>query len=264
MMGIKTSHEVPLSMLEQSRAFNDYDYALVHLFEKYPKYYDFFKKSIEMGRDVLLDNSIFELKEAFEPAEFAYWIKKLEPTRYIIPDVLDDAVATIENIDSWNKLYKPNLKGRTIGVVQGKDYDELTACYKVIAETCDEIAICFPHSWHQSEGLEKNAFEMRMKNRKLTLDIWIQEGIIQEDKRHHLLGCLLPQEFKAYKKGYDWIYSLDTSNPIIHGMEGILYEDGCLDDKVDKKMADNMEVELSPIQIANIYYNIYEFKSNLI
>ena len=59
-MGIKTSHEVPLSMLEQSRAFNDYDYALVHLFEKYPKYYDFFKKSIEMGRDVLLDNSIFE------------------------------------------------------------------------------------------------------------------------------------------------------------------------------------------------------------
>ena len=47
-------------------------------------------------------------------------------------------------------------------------------------------------------------------------------------------------------------------------MEGILYEDGCLDDKVDKKMADNMEVELSPIQIANIYYNIYEFKSNLI
>ena len=162
MMGIKTSHEVPLSMLEESRAFNDYDY---------PKYYDFFKKSIEMGRDVLLDNSIFELKEAFEPAEFAYWIKKLEPTRYIIPDVLDDAVATIENIDSWNKLYKPNLKGRTIGVVQGKDYDELTACYKVIAETCDEIAICFPHSWHQSEGLEKNAFEMRMKNRKLTLVI---------------------------------------------------------------------------------------------
>ena len=33
------SHEVPLSLLEMSRWFNDYDYALVHLFEDYPHYY---------------------------------------------------------------------------------------------------------------------------------------------------------------------------------------------------------------------------------
>ena len=29
------SHESPISMLEASGKYNDYDYALVHLFEKY-------------------------------------------------------------------------------------------------------------------------------------------------------------------------------------------------------------------------------------
>ena len=37
------SHESPISMLDESRNYNDYDYALVHLFEKYPEYYNFFK-----------------------------------------------------------------------------------------------------------------------------------------------------------------------------------------------------------------------------
>lgn len=36
------SHEVPLSLLEKSRSFNDYDYALVHLLEIYPAYKQFY------------------------------------------------------------------------------------------------------------------------------------------------------------------------------------------------------------------------------
>ena len=59
------SHESPISFLEQSRSYNDYDYALVHLFETHPEYYQFFKDSIKLGRQVLLDNSIFELGESF-------------------------------------------------------------------------------------------------------------------------------------------------------------------------------------------------------
>ena len=54
------SHESPISMLDESRSYNDYDYALVHLFEKEPEYYNFFKVSKTLGREILLDNSIFE------------------------------------------------------------------------------------------------------------------------------------------------------------------------------------------------------------
>ena len=50
------SHETPISFLEESREYNDYDYALVHLFETHPEYYSFFKCSLGMGREVLLDN----------------------------------------------------------------------------------------------------------------------------------------------------------------------------------------------------------------
>lgn len=259
---IKISHEVPLCMLEYSYLFNDYDYALVHLFEKYPKYYEFFKSGLEAGREVLLDNSIFELKEAFEESKFAEWVEKLKPTRYIIPDVLDNCEATLKNIDSWNSKYS-NLPGSKIGVVQGNNYEELTMCYEGIDKTCDEIAICFPHSWHQSKGLTKHAFESRMKSRQSLLKQWLEEGVINQEKRHHLLGCLLPQEFKEYKN-YDWIYSLDTSNPIIHGAHGIFYENGSLDDKIDAKMADMMEVELSQVQKSLIDFNIVEFRKNLL
>lgn len=41
------SHEVPLSLLEKSRTFNDYDYALVHLFEIYPAYKQFYIDSLK-------------------------------------------------------------------------------------------------------------------------------------------------------------------------------------------------------------------------
>lgn len=263
MSKIKISHEVPLQMLEESRLFNDYDYALVHLFEFYPSYYNFFKEGLKLGREVLLDNSIFELKEAFEPSLFRKWIKRLEPTRYIIPDVLDDAQATISNIHNWNKVYKPGLKGRTIGVVQGKSYEELTDCYNEITKTCDEVAICFPHAWHNRGEMSKEAFKDRMKSRIALLDKWVKENVINVNMRHHLLGCLLPQEFKAYKD-YDWIYSLDTSNPIIHGMNRIEYKNGSLDDKIASKMADNMMVKLSEEQLDSIYYNINEFRNNLI
>ena len=59
------SHETPISFLDKSLRYNDYDYALVHLFETHPEYYSFFKRMLSMGREVLLDNSIFELKTAF-------------------------------------------------------------------------------------------------------------------------------------------------------------------------------------------------------
>jgi len=56
------SHESPISILDKSQSYNDYDYALVHLFETHPQYYDYFKNSVKLGREVLLDNSIFNLE----------------------------------------------------------------------------------------------------------------------------------------------------------------------------------------------------------
>ena len=107
------SHETPISILEESKLYNDYDYALVHLFETHPEYYNFFKCSLAAGREVLLDNSIFELGESFDPKKYIKYITELNPTFYIVPDVLEDAQGTMS---SWNKFflnYGSDLKGRT-------------------------------------------------------------------------------------------------------------------------------------------------------
>ena len=244
-------------MLEKSRDFNDYDYALVHLFEKYPQYYDFFKESLAQGREVILDNSIFELGTAFSASEFAYWIKQLKPTKYIIPDVLGNAEGTISNLEGWFKEYA-DIEGIAMGVVQGYDYESLTRCYKAVDRACDEIAICFHYPYYDQTHFG------RMVGRQTLIDRWLKEGVINEEKKHHLLGCSLPQEFSHYTgEKYSWINSLDTSNPIIHGMEGHPYKNGALNFKVKNKLADNMEADLLPLQVGTIYYNIEEFKKNL-
>ena len=92
------SHEVPKCLFRDSLEFNDYDYALVHLFDKDPEYLAFYKESVKKGRHVLLDNSIFELGEAYDNEQFAKWVDELRPTEYIVPDALEDADKTIKQI----------------------------------------------------------------------------------------------------------------------------------------------------------------------
>ena len=53
---------------------------------------------------------------------FAYWIKKLGPTKYFIPDALYDTAKTLSNVKTWNLYYKDKVPGKAIGVVQGKTF----------------------------------------------------------------------------------------------------------------------------------------------
>ena len=110
------SHEVPKSLFNQSLEFNDYDYALVHLFDKDPDYLKFYKDCVAQGRHVLLDNSIFELGEAYDNESFAKWVEELKPTEYIVPDALENAGKTMQQMEDWNRSYR-SLPGKKIGYV---------------------------------------------------------------------------------------------------------------------------------------------------
>ena len=94
----------------------------------------------------------------------------------------------------------------------------------------------------------------------------LKHGIINKDKPHHLLGCALPQEFSFYKHSdYDWLYSLDTSNPVVHGMAGIEYKekDGVfyLEDKSDTKLFTLMNEDVENLD--KVFYNIMKFRANI-
>jgi len=149
---ILISHESPISILTESLQYNDYDYCLVHLLEQKPEYADFFKRSKSLNREILLDNSIFELGTSFEPSKFAKYVELLQPNWYIVPDVLEDGYATIESFNKFTSTYK-NLPGLKIGAVQGKCYDELVDCYKYMSQNADYIAISFDFSYYVNNNI---------------------------------------------------------------------------------------------------------------
>lgn len=261
-MKIKVSHESPITLLKESKTYNDYDYALVHLFEKYPEYYNFFKQSLLEGREVLLDNSIFELGTAFDSDKFAKAVEDLKPTYYIVPDVLEDGINTVKNFNTFINTYK-DLPGKKIGVVQGKTYDELCECYKYMSDFADYIALSFNLSYYIARGRGSTKLERWKNGRISVISDWIKDGIWNWNKPHHLLGCGLANEFSWYVNNNIYnIRSIDTSNPVMAGIKGMRYSgDFGLDTKPEGLLAEHLTVELTDDQKEDILYNVNCFKS---
>lgn len=256
----KISHETPLSMIEESLTYNDYDYALVHLFETHPEYLKYFKQAKAAGREVLLDNSIFELGKAFDSKKFAEYVKELEPTYYIVPDVLEDGY---ETMIGFNKFVKENedLPGLKIGVVQGKSYDELVECYKYMSANADYIAISFDYSYYIATGIGKTELERWSSGRQRFIRDLIRDGYWNWQKPHHLLGCSLATEFGHYNDIRN-IRTIDTSNPIVAGIKELRYNgDLGLQEKPSIKLADLIDHEVTDTEKETIYYNITEFRN---
>ena len=128
---MKIAHEAPLSIFDQVQELTDYDYALVHLFEENDDYYNKFVEARDKGREIILDNSIFELGTAWDSDRFAYWVEKLKPDWYIVPDVLDNKDATIDSFDAFVEKY-PDLPGKRIAVAQGTTYEELLIAMNIL------------------------------------------------------------------------------------------------------------------------------------
>lgn len=264
---MKISHESPLCLLEESRKYNDYDYCLVHLFETEPTYLQFFKDSLTQGRTVLLDNSIFELGTAFDSDRYAQWIKDLQPTEYIIPDVLEDALGTMDNALDWKEKYLDEMTAigsKSIGVVQGKTYADLVQCYDYLDKIVgvDKIAISFDYSYYLEVCPHPNKWMGYALGRVQTLNQLRHDGVINEDKPHHLLGCALPIEFMFYREGFNFLESLDTSNPIVHALLGKGYEPGGLVSKKSLKLIELLHTPSpSPATMHTIKHNISYFRS---
>ena len=254
---IKIAHESPKSIFTDIQVVTDYDYALVHLFEEDKEYLEQFKVALRKGREVILDNSIFELEEAFDADKFAGWVEKLRPTWYIIPDALENQAKTISQMADWNMKYK-DLPGKKIGVVQGKSYEEIKACYAYMDKNADVdmIAISFDYSYYTKSVPHPNKYVSWMLGRVKLLGDLIKDGVINESKPHHLLGCGLPQEFSFYSQ-YPWIYSLDTSNPVVHGIKGIEYGEDGLWSKESQKLFELINYEVEDTN--TILYNINKF-----
>lgn len=257
---IKRFHEAPKCIFNRVQKYTDGDYALVHLFESDPEYLAMFKQAVEESREVILDNSIFELGTSFNHDSYAYWIKELKPTWYIVPDVWKNGEATTEMFFEFlNKYPRGSLPGKIIGVAQGNDFAEVVKCYRAIEPYCDMIAFNFDFSSYAEvphAGIHKRLL-MSLGRYDMLYDLW-GNRIINESKPHHLLGCGVPQELCWYPQDWKWVYSMDTCHPVMEGMVGRRYSTelpGQLE-KCPIKMCEMMDAPISDLIWENIEHNL--------
>jgi len=273
------SHETPISLLEESLSYNSYDYALVHLLPTHKEYKDFYFRCSQKGRHVLLDNSLFELGESYDPEEFAYWIKELQPTEYIIPDVFNDKDKTIESYENFISKYS-NLPGKKIAVIHGKTYQEFKECYEFFEDKVDKIAFNFVDDYFKKSyedeclvsklttptywnSIPENEWKKYALGRAMLVSRMIEQGVMSRYNKHHLLGATLPREFSLYYDNdiSEYITSIDTSNPIVAGLLNKRYEEPHgLKEKWSVKLVDFIGVQPNYQQLKDIFYNIGIFK----
>lgn len=253
------SHEVPISMLEYSPKFNDYDYCLLHLIYEYPEYKRYYKEAVLNGRTVILDNSIFELGEALTNAQLAEGVLELSPTYYIVPDCFDDYEETLFRFSSFLEEY-PDLPGRRMGVIQGRTVEELIKCYLFMSKHADKIGIPFGSIAYDELVSSNDKLTRLCEGRQKFIQKLVDIGLWNSHKPHHLLGCSYAREFSypLYKKIN--IESCDTSNPIVAGLYKIRYKETGLNTKPATKLCDLILSQPDEAQLDAIFYNIKQFK----
>lgn len=118
----------------------------------------------------------------------------------------------------------PDLPGLKIGVVQGKNFNEICDCYNFLNGRVDCMAISFDYSFFQTDSVDGNAttLENQCYGRQNLIFNLMSRGVWNSKLPHHLLGCSLAKEFGAYSR-IKSIRSVDTSNPVVAAIQGERY-----------------------------------------
>ena len=260
---MKISHELPLSLMQYAYEWNDYDYCLPHLLDKFPQYKLFFTKAKKDGRFIIMDNGLFEgVNHTTE--DLLEKIKLLHPNIFIVPDAWNDSISTLRNAKHWMINYGKQLKElgvELMAVCQGNDVGELIVTYQTLLDLGYKH-IAFNHSsvaYEREYPGEMPKLKAQMYGRMEFIRRLVEKNTIDTNCYHHLLGCSLPQEFMVYS---DWkfIKSADTSNPILVGAEGTRYSDSGISFKPKDKLEHYFEKNLDT-QLEDIKFNVQKFKS---
>ena len=258
---MKVSHELPLSLMHHAYEWNDYDYCLPHLIDHYDQYRIFFQKSRLDKRFIIMDNGLFE-GVLHTTEDLLEKINLVRPNIFIVPDAWNDSTTTLVNAKSWMINYKAGLPEgvNLMAVCQGKDIGELITTYQTLVDL-GYTHIAFNHSSiaYQNEYEGMDHLKASMYGRMEFIRRLVQSGAVRKTYYHHLLGCSLPQEFMSYGD-WNFIKSVDTSNPILVGAEGIRYADNGLTFKPKEKLEHYFEMNLDS-KLEDIIFNVNKFKS---
>jgi len=243
MKKIKVSHEVPFCLLSKSLEFNDYDYCLPHLLDKDEEYSTFFYNAKSIGRYIVMDNSLHELGEAYNTDRLLHWINEIKPDEFIVPDVWEDYPASARNAKLWSQIELPDGVMK-VAVVQAKSQHEANLCTQAYKDLgYKKIAYSYGASYYNDVCPHPNKDFGKAIGRFMVISNLLKDNILSPNDRVHLLGTASPIEFGLYKN-IECIESLDTSNPIMAG--------------IDKNIYSGLGLTKKPIANMNKYQDISE------
>ena len=233
---MKVSHEVPRCLLNASQVFNDYDYCLPHLLDQDEEYKQYFEKARDEGRYVIMDNSLHELGEAYDYDRLRFWVNALQPNEFIVPDVWMNCSQTAAQAKYWRQFKYPK-KTKLTAVIQGENKNQAYLCANLLAELgYDKLCVSYGATWYNDFFPHSNPDMGKALGR-----VRFVQGLLNlkqlKDIKFHLLGCSIPQEFGWYDN-HSQIESIDTSNPVMAGLEDTLYSDHGLNKKPKANMND--------------------------
>ena len=255
---MKVSHEVPSCLLGASTEFNDYDYCLPHLLDQDKDYLQYFRDAKEAGRYVIMDNSLHELGEAYNYERLKHWVKELEPDEFIVPDVWMNCGSTAAQAKYWSQFKYPK-KTKITAVIQGEDKNQAYLCANLLVNLgYKKLCVSYGATWyndffpHTNPDMGKALGRVRFVQGLLNLKQ-------MKDIKFHLLGCSIPQEFGWYDN-HPQIESIDTSNPVMAGLENILYNERGLNSKPKANMNDYFNMAWEDVNYLSVIHNTNKFR----
>jgi hypothetical protein len=256
---VKVSHETPLCLLDDSRLFNDYDYCLPHLLDQEQGYQDYFLTSVSQGRYIIMDNSLHELGHAYDEDRLMYWISVIRPNEFIVPDVWQDRDKSVVNARKWAQIKLP-LGVEKVAVVQATTLHEAATCYQTYKDLgYKKIAFSYGASYYNDVVPHPNPNLGKAIGRISVISALHKMKVIEDKDRVHLLGCQVPQEFGWYR-GFPFIKSIDTSNPVMAALEGLRYTNSGLIEKPKANMNDYFLMLSDQVDYELLSYNILKFR----
>jgi predicted peroxiredoxin len=259
MRKVKLSHEVPFCLLEQNLKWSNYQYCLPHLMEEDETYRNFFLQCKENGVEIYLDNSLHELGESVGDELLIKWINILEPTTFFIPDVWEDKTSSIVNARRWATIQVPE-KTTKCAVVQAKSIHEAYLCVQAYKDLgYKKIAFSYGAQYYHDLAPHPDKDFGKAIGRYMVLSQMYEDKLLSPTDRVHLLGTASPIEFGLYKN-IKCIESIDTSNPIMAGIEKRMYHHLGISPKPVANMNKYQDVSEEFIETELIEYNVRKFR----
>ena len=264
-MNTLISHELPKQLFPYHRYVCDYPYVLGHLLLKGSEHYDedyaqFHKQTIKEYDYSVMDNGLYELGDSIDYVQLYELGEEYKPSHLILPDCLNKKDITMDRAMKYLSEFGRSSTPNFMGVIQGQTLEELIKMidfYNSI-DKVDVIAVplmSLPKGSKDIADLEYNLHRL-----------FVMSTILHYAKKPlHLLGCLTPNEFLFYnKEQYKQIKSIDTSAPIMYGLDNVKFTPEGINSKTSKpkmKLVNAMNNKFNSNQEILIAHNIRTFRS---